>query len=98
LNQDRQDEPVDVRELSFALDDIDREAFVSTVEQEQPFYIDRRSMQRYVKFSGREKDLSISFSSSQLNDRVVFDAGSDTLSIKGLPKALRDQLLGHLKG
>ncbi len=97
LEREREDAPVDVRELSFALNDIDRDAFYQSVQQEQPIRMDKRSLQRYVKFSGRERDLAISFSSQQLNRRVRYDADSDTLSINGLPRALRDQLLGHLK-
>ena len=66
-------------------------------EGEQELMVDRRSLRRYVKFAGREKDLAISFNSYQLNKRVQYDADTDTLSINGLPKALRNQLLGHLK-
>jgi nucleoid-associated protein len=58
--------------------------------------VDRRSLRRYVKFTGREKDLAISFSSSQLNSRVHYNPDKDTLSIDGIPRALREQLLRHL--
>ena len=60
--------------------------------------VDRRSLRRYVKFTGREKDLAVSFNSYQLNKRVSYDVDTDTLSIEGVPSALRKQLLEHLKG
>lgn len=101
MEREEQDAPVAVRELAHAFDDIDTEQFVRTVQQhteEQPeVMLDRRSLKRYVKFTGREKDLAISFNSYQLNKRVTYDAESDTLSIAGLPSALRKQLLEHFK-
>jgi len=96
------DEPVNISGLSKSLDDIDAAMFVREVtgrnpQRDEDVMIDRRSLRRYVKFSGREKDLAISFSSYQLNNRINYDADNDTLSIKGIPKALRNQLLGHIK-
>jgi len=58
--------------------------------------MDRRSLRGYVKFTGRQKDLTISFSSSQLNSRAHYNPDKDTLSIDGITRALRDQLLRHL--
>ncbi len=96
------DEPVNISGLSKSLDDIDAAMFVREVtgcnpQRNEDVIIDRRSLHRYVKFSGREKDLAISFSSYQLNNRINYNADSDTLSIKGIPKALRNQLLRHLE-
>jgi nucleoid-associated protein len=102
MEREEQDAPVSVRELAGNIDDIDSDAFVRTVAEhteEQPeVMLDRRSLRRYVKFAGREKDLAISFNSYQLNKRVSYDADTDTLSIEGVPKALRKQLLEHMKG
>jgi nucleoid-associated protein len=101
MEKEEQDAPVALRELAGNIDDIDSDAFVRTVTQhteEQPeVMLDRRSLRRYVKFAGREKDLAISFNSYQLNKRVHYDAESDTLSINGLPSALRKQLQGHME-
>ncbi len=108
IEQDRQDAPVDLRELSGelggVLEEPQRQAFVRSVEQhrgeetgdEEVFRVDKRSLQRYVKLAGREKDLAISFSAYQLDERIRYDADNDTLSIKGIPKALRNQLLRHM--
>lgn len=101
MEREEQDAPVSLHELAGNIDDIDTDAFVRTVAQhteEQPeVMLDRRSLRRYVKFTGREKDLAISFNSYQLNKRVSYDVDTDTLSIEGIPKALRKQLLEHIK-
>lgn len=101
MEHEEQDAPVALRELAGSIDDIDADTFVRTVAQhteEQPeVMLDRRSLRRYVKFAGREKDLAISFNSYQLNKRVHYDAETDSLSISGLPSALRKQLQAHFR-
>lgn len=106
--QEEQDAPVKLQELAQTVEGINPDEFVRIVakhtateedeEEKEELVIDRRSLKRYVKFAGREKDLAISFSSYQLDERVRYDADSDTLHITGIPKALRKQLLGHLNG
>jgi len=102
MEQEERDAPVDFRELAGTLDGVDTDHFVRTLTERAPdnrpdLMMDRRSLRRYVKFAGREKDLAISFSSHQLNQRVRYDPQQDTLTIHGLPRSLREQLLGHLK-
>ncbi len=101
IEKEQKDEPINIPGLSKELNGIDCEQFVREMLSHNPknqeeVIIDRRSLKKYVRFSGREKDLAISFSSFQLNERVFYDEASDTLSIKGLPKVLRNQLLSHL--
>jgi nucleoid-associated protein len=105
MEQDEQDAPVRLEHLAKAVEGINPDEFVRIVashtgggDDEQELVIDRRSLRRYVKFAGREKDLAISFSSYQLDERVRYDVESDTLHITGIPAALRKQLLGHIKG
>jgi nucleoid-associated protein len=93
---------VEIDGLSQALDGVDSAGFSSYLADHLPggdgrLLLDRKSLQRYVKFAGRERDLAISFSSHQLNRRVHYQAETDTLSITGLPKMLRSQLLGHVE-
>ena len=106
MEQDGQDAPVKLEELAKSVEGINPDEFVRIVashtggesESEQELVVDRRSLRRYVKFAGREKDLAISFSSYQLDDRVRYDVESDTLHITGIPKALKKQLLAHING
>jgi len=99
MAQEEQDAPVDIRALARSVEGIDSDAFLHTVagQAEQGFRVDRRSLRRYVKFAGREKDLAISFNAYQLNKRVHYYEDTDTLSIEGVPSALRKQLLEHMK-
>ena len=99
--QEQRDAPIDLQELSRSVDGIDGDRFSRfmadyTPERDSALMMDRRSLRRYVKFTGREKDLAISFSSSQLNSRVHYNPDKDTLSIDGIPRTLREQLLRHL--
>lgn len=103
MEQEGQDTPVDLAQLARSIEGINPSEFVTTMEGYQPIDsgagipMDRRSLSRYLRYAGRERDLSISFTSSQLSERIRYDVGSDTLHIKGLPKALRQQLLAHLQ-
>lgn len=102
MEQEVKDTPVMLQELAKTVEGVNPEEFVRVVaahtpEAEQELMVDRRSLRHYVKFAGREKDLAISFNSYQLNKRVHYDPDTDTLSVNGLPKALRDQLLRHIK-
>lgn len=102
MEQEEKDAPVDLQGLAKSVEGINPDEFVRIVanhapQGDQELMVDRRSLRRYVKFAGREKDLAISFNSYQLNKRVQYDVDTDTLSINGLPKALRNQLLGHMK-
>lgn len=98
--REQADAPVDLAALARTVEGVDPGQFSRVlgdhVSTDDPLMVDRRRLSRYVKFAGREKDLAISFSSSQLNQRVHYDPERDTLSIAGLPRALRDQLLRHL--
>lgn len=102
MERDERDEPINIRGLSKELEGIDCEQFVKEVlphnpQGEEELRVDRRSLRRYVKFSGRDKDLSVSFSTFHLHGRVTYNEETDTLSIHGLPNALRSQLLAHIK-
>ncbi len=101
MEQELMDSPVELAGLSQAIDAVNSDEFSRYLADnlpggEQQIRMDRKSLRSYVKFAGREKDLAVSFSSHQLNKRINYNAGSDTLSITGLPKTLRGQLLRHL--
>ncbi len=102
MEQEAMDTPVELNGLSQAVESVNVDEFSRYLADnlpggEQQIRMDRKSLRNYVKFAGREKDLAVSFSSHQLNKRINYNAGSDTLSITGLPKSLREQLLRHLK-
>ena len=103
LEQDKQGEAVDFLGLSQTVEDIEgvnakqfsKALNTSQISEEDKVHIDRNSLRRFLRFTGREKDLTLSFSSSQIPERIQYNKNTDILTIKGLPKALREQLLAH---
>jgi len=100
MEQDKQGEPVVYRELSSYLDDAEPERFQRFVQeqQEQPreeLIPDKNRLRKYVRFTGRSKELSLQFASSLLGDDVVFDAENERLIINKIPKSLLGQLKQH---
>jgi len=104
--QEAKDETVHIPTLSKSLEGIDCEKFIREMlphnpkrddEDEQEILVDKRSLRRYVKFSGRDKDLSLTFSSNQLNSSIFYNETAETLLIQNIPKSLKKQLQMHLK-
>ncbi|WP_022940258.1 nucleoid-associated protein YejK [Psychromonas hadalis] len=67
--------------------------FVSEDYQlEKNFPADRSVMRKLTKYVGQGGGVSISFDQKHLGERIQYDADSDTLTIKGIPPNLREQL------
>jgi nucleoid-associated protein len=102
VDQDMQGNPINFESLSQVLDEQQPDKFVNFVNehQESPkeqIYAHRNSLKKYVRFYGREKDLSISFSSDRMDDNIIFDPESGNLTFKQVPKSLQAQLAKYLK-
>lgn len=102
VEQDMQGNPINFDALSEALDDSAPEKFASFVKeyQETPkeeIYAHRNSLKKYVRFYGREKDLSISFSSDQMEDNILYNPETGELTFKQVPKSLKAQLSKYFK-
>ncbi|MCB1755275.1 MAG: nucleoid-associated protein [Gammaproteobacteria bacterium] len=105
LERDKQGEAVEFDALSGAVAEVagvDGGRFAKSMAeacegQDNKLHVDRNSMRRYLRFTGREKDLTVSFASTQMPERVRYDTENDVLTIRGLPKSLREQLLKHLQ-
>lgn len=52
----------------------------------------RNALKTLAKYSGSGKGVTISFNAELLGERLIWDELNDTLTIKGLPANLRDQL------
>ena len=65
-------------------------------QQETPleaeFQADRAAIKTLAKFSGQGGGISVSFDRALYGERVIYNAETDTLMIKGLPPNLKDQL------
>lgn len=100
MDQDKQGEPVLYKELSYYLDEAEPERFDQFVreKQEQPreeLIPDKAQLRKYVRFSGRSKEMSMQFASSLLGEEVVYDAENERLIINRIPKSLLSQLKKH---
>jgi nucleoid-associated protein len=97
VEQDKQGFPVVFEDISSQLDEKEPEGFANfiTEKQQSPrteIYTDRSSLKRYVRFFGRDKNMSISFSADQFGEDILFDEQTGVLTLKNIPKSLRQQL------
>ena len=95
-------EDIALTELSDSLSTLNERPFV-TFAEEQNYGLEehipplRSALKSLTKFSGSGKGISLTFDAELLNTRVRWDPMTDTLSIKGLPPNLKDQLQKALK-
>lgn len=92
---------IGLKELSDTIPTLNEQPFADfTAEQdyglEQSIPPVRSALKSLTKFSGSGKGVTISFDAQLLNSRIYWDAQTDTLTIKGTPPNLRDQLQKQL--
>ncbi len=70
-------------------------SYTSSLEAplEDSFQPDPAALKQLAKFTGQGGGLSLSFERKLLGDRVIYNPDSDTLTIKGIPPNLKDQLV-----
>ena len=89
-------------ELSANLPTLNDKPFVYFAE-EQEYGLEenipplRATLKSLTKFSGAGKGVTLSFDADLLNQRIYWDPITDTLTIKGIPPNLKDQLQKALK-
>ncbi len=95
-------EEVTVKELSGELPSTDsgsdfyQFAADQGYELEESFPADRTAMRKLKKFVGAGGGMSLSFDGLLLGERIFYDQDTDTLTIKGTPPNLKEQLLRRL--
>jgi len=67
-------------------------------ELEERFPADRSTLRQLTKFAGSGGGLTINFDAMLLGERIFWDPVTDTLTIKGTPPNLRDQLQRRTRG
>ncbi|MFT5691803.1 MAG: nucleoid-associated protein [Oceanicoccus sp.] len=97
IEQDKNGNPVVFDDISSQLDESAPENFSSFVSDHQQtpkteIYTDRSSLKRYVRYFGRDNTMSISFSSEMFGEDIIYDPQSGSLTIKRIPKSLKQQL------
>lgn len=98
IEQNMAGEPVHIDVLSCVVNGDEPEAFTHFVSQHQEnpkksIYTHRPSLKRYGRLSGRDKDISLSFSADLIGESIEFDAQDNALIIRHLPKGLKEQLV-----
>lgn len=58
---------------------------------------DKTQLRQFVRLSGRDHKLSMSFSSSCLGDSILYDPTSESLTIHNLPPTLKARLVKHFQ-
>ncbi len=100
-DQTESGERVQIKQLSGVIDTADPDKFYNYVGEQSrdqgaelanEIPADKRGLQRFVRYSGSMKGLSLSFSEALLGEQVIYDAVSDTLTVRGLPPTLKKQL------
>ena len=90
-------EEIALQELSATLPTLNEQDFAHFAESQQYGLEEnippvRNALKTLTKYSGSGKGVTLSFDAELLGERIVWDELSDTLTIKGLPANLRDQL------
>jgi nucleoid-associated protein len=103
--QDKMGETVVANEISVVLKDEvgtgETESLASYMETTQPeakqeFIPDRKSLKKFMRYTGKSKEVSISFSNDILGKNVNFDPSNESLTITNLPASLLKQLKDEL--
>lgn len=90
-------EPIGLDELSSLIDEDRPKAFYDHIRNKDyglspEIPADKRTLNQFRRFTGRAEGLSISFEAHLLGDKIEFDETGGTLTLRGLPQALTDQL------
>jgi nucleoid-associated protein len=106
LEQNKAGKAVTIADLSQNLAEevksYEPERFVRYVETSKPdikpeFIPHTGQIRSYVRISGRNESLSMSFASDCLGREIEYDADKDVLTIRNLPLSLKARLIKHLQ-
>ncbi len=90
-------EPITLDELSGLIDEDQPRSFYDFIkakdyEISDTLPPDKKTLNKFRRFTGRAEGMSISFEAHLLGDKVKFDAEGGTLTLQGLPTQLTEQL------
>ncbi|WP_105190743.1 nucleoid-associated protein YejK [Pseudoalteromonas sp. T1lg48] len=90
-------EDAQIDEIGKAISKDDENSFNDFYQQQnydlaESFPVDKKTVTGMVKLSGMGGGVSVGFERKHLGERVIYDPVNDTLTIKGVPPNLKDQL------
>ncbi|MEM0514707.1 nucleoid-associated protein YejK [Pseudoalteromonas sp. YIC-827] len=90
-------EDAQIDEIGKAISKDDENSFNDFYQQQnydlaESFPVDKKTVTGMVKLSGMGGGVSVGFERKHLGERVIYDPVYDTLTIKGVPPNLKDQL------
>lgn len=90
-------EPITLDELSELIDEDQPKAFADFIRDKDyglsdSLPPDKKTLNKFRRFTGRADGLSISFEQHLLGSKIEFDAAGGTLTLRGLPTQLTEQL------
>lgn len=102
IEQNMAGEPVNVEALSAIINEDEPEQFTQFVEtnQDKPqtvIHTHRPSLKKYGRYSGRDKDISLSFNATLVGEAIEYNPTDNTLVIRHIPKGLKEQLVKALQ-
>lgn len=102
LEQDKTGVPIAVEGISKQISIESKPEFSEFVKNIQPnpkkeLIPDKAQLRNYVRISGRNELMSMSFASAALGESIIYDAESDSITIKNIPAPLKARLVKHLQ-
>ncbi|WLH76887.1 nucleoid-associated protein YejK [Pseudomonas sp. FP2335] len=90
-------EPITLNELSSLIDEDRPTSFYDFIKAKdygisESLPPDKKTLNKFRRFTGRAEGMSISFEAHLLGDKIKFDEGDGTLTLRGLPTQLTEQL------
>jgi len=90
-------EPITLDELSGLIDEDRPKSFYDFIKAKdygisETLPPDKKTIDKFRRFTGRAEGMSISFEAHLLGDKIKFDEAGGTLTLRGLPTQLSEQL------
>lgn len=97
MDQAKLGEPITLNELSSLIDEDRPKNFYDFIKAKdyglsESLPPDKKTLNKFPRFTGRAEGLSISFEAHLLGDKIKFDEEGGTLTLRGLPTQLTEQL------
>ena len=97
MAQAKMGEPIALEELSGLIDEERPKNFYDFIKAKdyglsETLPPDKKTLNKFRRFTGRAEGLSISFEAHLLGDKIEFDEDGGTLTLRNLPAHLTDQL------